>query len=70
MALEPSDRIRLIREIARKLETEEWHIIDLTLKQFSLPWSNSWSGTPATYVVSMLEGRKGDIEGRKGDIAN
>src|SRR5438270_11150789 len=55
MSLESSDRIRLIREIARRLETEAWNIIDLTLKQFSLPWNSNWSGTTGDYDISMLE---------------
>src|SRR4051812_48308973 len=55
MELQPSDRILLIKEIARRLEPEEWSIVDLTLKQFCLPWSDSWSGSRTSYVVSMLE---------------
>ena len=40
MALTPSDRITLIKEIGQRLTGEEWPLIDVTLKQFALPWTN------------------------------
>ena len=55
MALSPSNRINLIKEVAIRLSQEEYPLIDLTLKQFSLPWSESWNGTRYDYVLAMLE---------------
>jgi hypothetical protein len=53
----PSERIRAIREIANRLSAEEWSIIDLTLEQFGLPTSTSWdSSDKFGYVVQMLRG--------------
>ena len=37
MALTPSERIRLISEIGRRLGAASWTLIDLTLRQFNLP---------------------------------
>jgi TIR domain len=53
--LEPSDRIRLIREIAQRLGAEEWALVDLTLRQFGLPTTDAWSGTIGAYVITMLD---------------
>ena len=51
-----SERITLISEVAGKLADEEWSIIDLTLRQFGLPWTDSWGGNNKhSYVVSMVE---------------
>ncbi len=36
--MKPSDRIRLIKEVSASLGKENWKLIDLTLKQFKLPW--------------------------------
>jgi hypothetical protein len=55
MYLAPSDRVRLIMEIAERLATKNWCIIDLTLKEFSLPWSDNYQGTSEDYVIAMLE---------------
>lgn len=55
MPLSPSQRIALIKEIAGRLATEEWPLIDVTLKQFSLPWSDEWRGTTEAYVLHMVE---------------
>ena len=52
----PSERIRLIREIASRLSGEEWAIIDLTLRQFGLPTDAIWEGNPISYVIAMIEG--------------
>jgi len=43
--LTPSERVNVIAEIARRLGRNEWPLIDLTLRQFSLPWANDWQGT-------------------------
>ncbi len=55
MPLSPSQRIALIKEIAGRLATEDWPLIDLTLKQFSLPWRDAWEGTKDAYVLRMIE---------------
>ena len=39
MPLLPSDRVILISEIARRLESEQWEDIDLILHQFGLRWT-------------------------------
>lgn len=52
--LTPSERINAIQEIASRLSKEEWSLIDLTLKQFSLPWSNEWSGDESSYIIEMV----------------
>lgn len=55
MTLSPSQRIHLMKEIATRLDSEDWPLIDVTLKQFSLPWSNEWQGTKDAYVLQMVE---------------
>jgi len=55
MSLTPSQRITLIREIAQRLGAEHWPLIDLTLNQFALPWTNEWSGPSDAYVMAMIE---------------
>ncbi len=55
MQLSPSQRILLMKEIAGRLATEEWPLIDVTLKQFSLPWSNEWQGTKEAYLLHMID---------------
>ncbi len=55
MSLSPSQRISLKKEISTRLATEEWPLIDVTLKEFSLPWSNEWTGTKDAYMLHMLE---------------
>jgi nucleoside 2-deoxyribosyltransferase len=56
MSLSPSQRISLMKEIAQRLGTEQWAIIDLTLKQFALPWTDDWNGNGRgdAYVVDMI----------------
>jgi nucleoside 2-deoxyribosyltransferase len=54
MALTPSQRASLIKEIAERLSAEDWPLIDMTLKQFSLPWSQTWSGTEKSYILEMI----------------
>lgn len=55
MALTPSQRITLLREIADRLSQEDYNLIDTTLRQFSLPWSDRWQGPVNSYVLSMTE---------------
>lgn len=55
MPLSPSRRVALIREISDRLGTEDYPLIDVTLREFSLPWSDDWRGDKNTYVLNMLE---------------
>lgn len=55
MSLSPSNRILLMKEISLRLGAEEWPLIDVTLKQFSLPFKNEWSATKESYVLNMIE---------------
>lgn len=54
--MKPSDRIHLIRDIARALAQESWNLIDLTLKQFGLPTTDEWGGRGGEeeYVMDMI----------------
>lgn len=53
--LTPSERVNVIREIARRLGGEDWAVIDLTLRQFGLPTQDRWTGTSENYIMTMLE---------------
>lgn len=55
MSLSASARIKLLKAIANHLAEEEWSIIDLTLSQFGLPTSETWSQTKHAYVVQMAK---------------
>jgi hypothetical protein len=55
MPLSPSQRISLMKEISKRLSAEEWPLIDVTLRQFSLPWSDDWRGEKNAYVLNMIE---------------
>jgi hypothetical protein len=55
MPLNPSQRVILLSEIASRLEGESWPLIDVTLKQFSLPTRVQWSGEKGPYVLEMTE---------------
>jgi hypothetical protein len=44
-----------MKAIAQRLGSEQWALIDLTLKQFALPWSNDWGGQSDAYVMAMIE---------------
>ena len=55
MPLSPSQRVALMKEIAGRLSMEEWPLVDVTLKQFSLPWSDTWNGDKDAYVLRMIE---------------
>lgn len=54
--MHPSERIKHIKSIASELSKEEWSLLDLTLKQFGLPWTDQWSGDKEDYVIEMLSG--------------
>lgn len=51
MALSASQRINIIKEVANRLEPEDWPLIDLTLEQFGFPTSSSWTGTSHAYLI-------------------
>lgn len=53
--MHPSERIKHIKEISKELAKEDWALLDLTLKQFGLPWTDQWSGGDKEYyVIEML----------------
>lgn len=55
--MHPSERINHIKDISKELSKEEWSLLDLTLKQFNLPWTDQWSGgDKEAYVIDMLSG--------------
>ena len=56
-----SERIDLILAIATELSKEEWTLVDLTLRQFGLPWTDIWQGTPQDYVVEMVERAEDEV---------
>ena len=58
--LTPPERINAIQEIASRLSKEDWPLIDLILKQFSLPWSEEWSGDKNTYIIEMVSNAPGE----------
>jgi hypothetical protein len=51
----PSEKIKLIKEISVNLSTEEWSLIDLTLKQFDFPTTEEFSGNKFDYVLKHIE---------------
>lgn len=55
--MKPSDRIKIIIEIANNLAPADYSLIDLTLRQFGLPWTDEWSGDgdKVRYVVEMIQ---------------
>ena len=61
MALNPSDRIKIITEASRRLAGEEWPLIDLTLSQFGLPTTDTWSGEKDAYVIEMASKATDDV---------
>ena len=54
MPLTPSQRVRAISEIAGLLGNNEWSLIDLTLREFGLPWRDNWQGDAKSYVIEMI----------------
>lgn len=53
MPLTPSKRITLLKEIAKRLGEEDWSLIDVTLKEFSISTQSTWSGSRPEYVLEM-----------------
>lgn len=58
MALSKSKRVNLIQNIAGHLESQGWTTIDLTLKQFGFPTTDTWGGDTDAYVVKMISDGK------------
>jgi hypothetical protein len=53
--MHPSERIKHIKEISKELAKEDWNLLDLTLKQFGLPWTEQWNGDDKeSYIIEML----------------
>jgi hypothetical protein len=56
MALTPSQRVTLTKEIAARLSDEQWPLIDLTLREFQLPTTYSWNGQKDAYIIEHMGG--------------
>lgn len=55
--MNPSDRVKYIKEIAEALSSEDWPFIDLTLRQFSQPTVEEWYGNDRRkYIFEMILG--------------
>lgn len=53
--MKPSERINHIKAIASELSKEGWGLIDLTLRQFKLPWVEQWNGSEKdNYIIDMI----------------
>jgi len=50
-----------MKSVAQRLGNEDWPLIDLTLKQFALPWTEQWSGSKEAYVLEMIERATDDV---------
>jgi len=54
--LRPSERVKLIQQVSGKLHDLEWGELDLTLRQFGLPWSPQWNdGDKRDYCIHHVE---------------
>ena len=53
--MKPSQRVILMKQIAPRLSAEDFSLIDLTLQQFGLPWSDTWNDTKQSYVLQMIK---------------
>lgn len=56
MALTPSQRITLVKEIVSRLIDEDWPLIDLTLREFGLPTTDEWNGNKESYLYQHVTG--------------
>jgi hypothetical protein len=60
-AMKPGDRIKLIKRVAGGLGKLDWGDLDLTLRQFGLPWSEVWNDNdPKAYAVAHIESAEDD----------
>ena len=54
--MKPSAKVELIKRISKKLAADDWTDIDLTLRQFELPWSPEWNNSDKYgYCVHHIE---------------
>lgn len=60
MSLTKSQRIKLIQNIADHMESDDWTMIDLVLKQFGLRTSDQWSNDRKSYVIEMVSAASDD----------
>lgn len=51
----PSEKIKLIKEISVNLSSEEWSLIDLTLRQFNFPTTEVFSGNKFDYILLQIQ---------------
>lgn len=57
MSLTASQRVSLIKEIVKRLSVENYSVIDMTLGEFKLPITDSWSGGTDSYIMQMVKGQ-------------
>ncbi len=54
--MKPGERVTLIKRLAQRLSESDWPEIDLTLRQFGIPWTDDWRGNDRLqYCLAMLE---------------
>jgi hypothetical protein len=54
--VKPGERIKLIKKLASDLAKLDWDDLDLTLRQFGLPWSNRWENDDRqSYALAHIE---------------
>ena len=53
--MKPSDRVALIKKVCARLAGFDWPDLDLTLRQFGLPWTEQWRGDSYTYAIHHVE---------------
>lgn len=54
--MSPSEKIKTVKKIAKELDSEEWSLLDLTLRQFKFPTTETFSGSKFDYIIKQLEG--------------
>jgi TIR domain len=60
--MKPGERIDLLQRLADKLGTLSWDDIDLTLRQFGLPWSGNWGDSDTrAYALHHIESGSDEI---------
>jgi hypothetical protein len=58
--MKPAQRIPLIKRLSARLASLDWGELDMTLRQFGLPWSDEWGGDKRSYCMWHLEQGKDD----------
>lgn len=59
--MKPSEKLKLIREIAEKLAGEDMNIINLTLEQFGVATSRSSKMDPLAYVLRRIQKAEDEV---------